>query len=145
MHSVRLEPTKFIFIGTRTTHQATGDAGYIYIYIYTWYAVCTCARSIGRTPSPVVTSLPVLEVAHRRYLLLQALSKRHHSVCPRKRSYCSPEKVGNVLSTKKTMFTAVHAMVLVRRRRRDHGVSRELTPVSAHTTTTTTTTTTSNR
>ena len=28
MHSVRLEATKFILIGTRTTYQATGDAGY---------------------------------------------------------------------------------------------------------------------
>ena len=27
MHSVRLEPTKLILIGTRTTYQATGDAG----------------------------------------------------------------------------------------------------------------------
>ena len=27
MHSVRLEPTKLIWIGTRTTYQATGDAG----------------------------------------------------------------------------------------------------------------------
>ena len=27
MHSVRLEPTKSILIGTRTTYQATGDAG----------------------------------------------------------------------------------------------------------------------
>ena len=26
MHSVRLEPTKLILIGTRTTYQATGDA-----------------------------------------------------------------------------------------------------------------------
>ena len=26
MHSVRLEPTKWILIGTRTTYQATGDA-----------------------------------------------------------------------------------------------------------------------
>ena len=26
MHSVNLEPTKEILIGTRTTHQATGDA-----------------------------------------------------------------------------------------------------------------------
>ena len=29
MHSVRLEPTKLIWIGTRTTYQATGDAGII--------------------------------------------------------------------------------------------------------------------
>ena len=27
MYSVRLEPTKLILIGTRTTYQATGDAG----------------------------------------------------------------------------------------------------------------------
>ena len=27
MHSVRLEPTKLIMVGTRTTYQATGDAG----------------------------------------------------------------------------------------------------------------------
>ena len=27
MHSLRLEPTKWILIGTRTTYQATGDAG----------------------------------------------------------------------------------------------------------------------
>ena len=27
MHSVRLEPTKLILIGTRTTYQAPGDAG----------------------------------------------------------------------------------------------------------------------
>ena len=27
MHSVRLEPTKMILINTRTTYQATGDAG----------------------------------------------------------------------------------------------------------------------
>ena len=27
MHSVRLEPTKLILIGTRTTYQATGDGG----------------------------------------------------------------------------------------------------------------------
>ena len=30
MHSVRLEPTKLILIGTRTTYQATGDAGTIF-------------------------------------------------------------------------------------------------------------------
>ena len=29
MHSVRLEPTKLILVGTRTTYQATGDAGYV--------------------------------------------------------------------------------------------------------------------
>ena len=29
MHSVRLEPTKLVFIGTRTTYQATGDASHI--------------------------------------------------------------------------------------------------------------------
>ena len=28
MHSVILEPTKMILIGTRTTDQATGDAGF---------------------------------------------------------------------------------------------------------------------
>ena len=28
MHSVRLEPTKLILTGTRTTYQATGDAGW---------------------------------------------------------------------------------------------------------------------
>ena len=27
MHSVRLEPTNLILIGTRTTYQATGDSG----------------------------------------------------------------------------------------------------------------------
>ena len=27
MHSVRLEPTKMILVGTQTTYQATGDAG----------------------------------------------------------------------------------------------------------------------
>ena len=27
MHSVGLEPTKLILIGTRTTYQSTGDAG----------------------------------------------------------------------------------------------------------------------
>ena len=27
MHSVRLEPTELVMIGTRTTYQATGDAG----------------------------------------------------------------------------------------------------------------------
>ena len=27
MHSVRLEPTKLVLIGTRTTYRATGDAG----------------------------------------------------------------------------------------------------------------------
>ena len=27
MHSMRLEPTKLILVGTRTTYQATGDAG----------------------------------------------------------------------------------------------------------------------
>ena len=30
MHSVRLEPTKMILIGTRITYQATGDAGISY-------------------------------------------------------------------------------------------------------------------
>ena len=30
MHSVRLEPTKSILIGTRITYQATGDAGIHY-------------------------------------------------------------------------------------------------------------------
>ena len=35
MHSVRLEPTKLSFTGTRTTYQATGDAGYVrYIIEY---------------------------------------------------------------------------------------------------------------
>ena len=34
MHSVRLKPTKLILIGTRTTYQATGDAGYIRGYHY---------------------------------------------------------------------------------------------------------------
>ena len=29
MHSVGLEPTKLILIGTRTTYQATGDAGLV--------------------------------------------------------------------------------------------------------------------
>ena len=33
MHSVRLEPTKLILVGTRTTCQATGDA-YSYGYCY---------------------------------------------------------------------------------------------------------------
>ena len=33
MHSVRLEPTKLIFIGTRTTFQATGDAGVLTLYL----------------------------------------------------------------------------------------------------------------
>ena len=28
MHSVKLETTKLILIGTRTTYQATGDAGF---------------------------------------------------------------------------------------------------------------------
>ena len=28
MHSVRLEPAKLILVGTRTTYQATGDAGF---------------------------------------------------------------------------------------------------------------------
>ena len=27
MHSVRIEPTKIILVGTRITYQATGDAG----------------------------------------------------------------------------------------------------------------------
>ena len=35
MHSVRLEPTKLILIGTRTTYQATGDAGYYISYEFT--------------------------------------------------------------------------------------------------------------
>ena len=30
MHSVRLEPTKLILIGTRTTYQAAGDAGIVF-------------------------------------------------------------------------------------------------------------------
>ena len=30
MHSVRLEPTKLFLVGTRTTYQATGDAGELY-------------------------------------------------------------------------------------------------------------------
>ena len=34
MHSVRLEPTKLILIGTRTTYQATGEA-----YIYTYHTL----------------------------------------------------------------------------------------------------------
>ena len=29
MHSVRHEPTKLMLIGTRTTHQATGDAAMV--------------------------------------------------------------------------------------------------------------------
>ena len=29
MHSVRLEPTKLILIGTRTTYQAAGDAVWV--------------------------------------------------------------------------------------------------------------------
>ena len=42
MHSVRLEPTKMILIGTRTTYQATGDAdikNYIFNHIYQQYMV----------------------------------------------------------------------------------------------------------
>ena len=36
MHSVRLEPTKLILLGTRTTDQATGDAIQL-LNIYTRY------------------------------------------------------------------------------------------------------------
>ena len=32
MHSVKLEPTKLILIGTRTTYQATGDAGVMILF-----------------------------------------------------------------------------------------------------------------
>ena len=34
VHSVRIEPAKFILVGTRITYQATGDVGYIYRIIY---------------------------------------------------------------------------------------------------------------
>ena len=33
MHSVRLEPTKLILVGTSTPYQATGDAGCMYLHI----------------------------------------------------------------------------------------------------------------
>jgi len=36
MHSVRLELTKLILIGSRTTYKATGDAG-LHIYIGKWF------------------------------------------------------------------------------------------------------------
>ena len=36
MHSVRLEPTKLIMVGTRTTYQATGDAGTMWCDI-SWF------------------------------------------------------------------------------------------------------------
>ena len=36
IHSARLEPTKLILVGTRTTYQATGDAGYLVLF--------TCSR-----------------------------------------------------------------------------------------------------
>ena len=35
MHSVRIKPTKLILIGTRTTYQATGDAGSV-LHIALW-------------------------------------------------------------------------------------------------------------
>ena len=38
MHSSRLQPTKLILIGTRTTYQATGDA---------YYQLITCLLMIG--------------------------------------------------------------------------------------------------
>ena len=31
VHSVRIEPTKLILVGTRITYQATGDAGSYYV------------------------------------------------------------------------------------------------------------------
>ena len=37
MHSVRLEPTKLMLIGTRTTYQATGDA-VSRVYGTVWFA-----------------------------------------------------------------------------------------------------------
>ena len=30
VHSVRIEPAKLILVGTRTTYQATGEAGFVY-------------------------------------------------------------------------------------------------------------------
>ena len=44
MHSVRLEPTKLILTGTRTTYQATGDAG---TYVYLLFMSLVFARSAG--------------------------------------------------------------------------------------------------
>ena len=34
MHSVRIEPTKLILVGTRTTYQATGECYVVYMYQY---------------------------------------------------------------------------------------------------------------
>ena len=33
VHSMRINPPKMVFVGTRTTHQATGDAGYGKVYL----------------------------------------------------------------------------------------------------------------
>ena len=41
MHSVRLEPTKLISIGTRTTYEAIGDAGYYFMIFGKTVVVCS--------------------------------------------------------------------------------------------------------
>ena len=51
MHSVRIELTKMILVGTRITYQATGDAGcicniYQMVYICRWYQVYKYAEGM---------------------------------------------------------------------------------------------------
>ena len=55
MHSVRLEPTKLIFIGTRTTYQAAGDAGLILCSaILRAVFLQDCSTEFSRDPPPEI-------------------------------------------------------------------------------------------
>ena len=50
MRSVRLEPTNFILMGTRTTYQATGDAGtdlYSLLLIFNSTMACCCSIALS--------------------------------------------------------------------------------------------------
>ena len=47
MHSVRLEPTKLILMSTRTTYQATGDAGLVFMVKGTHETVTYCNNHIA--------------------------------------------------------------------------------------------------
>ena len=59
MHSERLKPTKQILIGTRTTNQATGDAGFLYLRMMAWHHIDHSITAVLRVDlNPFRTPVP---------------------------------------------------------------------------------------